>query len=76
MYNLNINIHIYSVIYNIGYNMRVRVPGGIPKDQIFVVLILGLATGIYNWRNLLVEHIKEHEKEQLNEVIKRITPKH
>lgn len=53
--------------------MKIRVPRGIRKDQIYIVLILGTGTGIYNWNNLLKEHMKEREKElQLNEVIKRI----
>jgi len=53
--------------------MRIRVPQGVRKDQIYVVLILGVATGIYSWRTLLREHIRERERElELNEVIKRI----
>lgn len=53
--------------------MRIKVPRGIGKDQIYIVLILGSATGIYNWNTLLKDHMKEREKElQLNEVIKRI----
>jgi len=53
--------------------MRIRVPQGVRKDQLYIVLILGTATGIYNWRTLLREHMRERERElQLNEVIKRI----
>jgi len=53
--------------------MKLRVPQGIRKDQIYIVLFLGVATGIYSWKTLLTEHIRERERElQLNEVIKRI----
>lgn len=50
--------------------MRIKVPRGIGKDQIYIVLILGSITGFYNWNTLLKDHMKEREKElQLNEVI-------
>ncbi|KYM94502.1 hypothetical protein ALC62_14945 [Cyphomyrmex costatus] len=47
-----------------------RIPLGLRKDQFFIVLVVGLGTGIYNWNSLIKEHIKECETElQLNEVI-------
>jgi len=48
--------------------MRVRVPHGVSKDQIFIVLALGAVTGIYGWKTLLKDYVKEREKElELNE---------
>jgi len=53
--------------------MRIRLPRGIGKDQIYLVLILGFGTGIYGWNSLIKEYVKEHKTElQLNEVINRI----
>lgn len=58
-------------------NMRIRVPRGITKDQIYIAIVLGLGTGIYSWNKLLAEYVKEREKElQLNEVVEQIAPKH
>lgn len=54
--------------------MRIRVPQGFHKDQFYVVLILGTITGLYNWKGLLQEHLKEQferelaKKEKSNEV--------
>ncbi|KYM83312.1 hypothetical protein ALC53_06211 [Atta colombica] len=53
--------------------MRIRIPGGLRKDQIYVVLALGIGSGIYTWNSVLKEHMKEYEKElQLNEVISEL----
>lgn len=53
--------------------MRIRLPRGIGKDHIYLVLILGFGTGFYGWNSLIKEYVKEHQTElQLNEVINRI----
>jgi len=53
--------------------MRIRIPGGLRKDQIYVVLALGIGSGIYTWNSVLKEYMKEYEKElQLNEVISEL----
>lgn len=51
------------------YRRGMRVPLNLTKDQVFIAVTLGLITGFYNWKSLLVKHLKE-ETEQINEVIR------
>jgi len=59
--------------------MRIRVPLGLTRDQFYVVLILGTVSGLYNWKSLLENHLKEEyaktvaEKEKSNEVKQTIS---
>ncbi|EFN61613.1 hypothetical protein EAG_05917 [Camponotus floridanus] len=59
--------------------MKIRIPLGLTRDQFYVVLILGTVSGLYNWKSLLENHLKEEyaktvaEKEESNEVKQTIS---
>lgn len=61
------------------FMMGIKVPLGLSKDQFYVVLVLGIVSGLYNWRSLLDNHFKEEytkivaEKEKSNEVKRTIS---
>lgn len=54
--------------------MRIKVPLGLTKDQIFVTIFIGALSGSYIWNKSLHKHLKEQSEkiENCNEVIKQI----
>lgn len=42
--------------------MKIRAPRGIKKHQIFVVIALGVITGVYTWKDPLYKYREEIEQ--------------